>query len=189
MVDIKYAFNKTLVRDNQTNKTHTILDDQGAALDVDKVLWVDVVEREDKPIHTGQGNSVNRLYEITMAYLPDTGSGTPVTAQIRKLTTDESLTATQRAVFNNFRVNNVGMNALPTIYIDNNVTYNCFFWSHGADDGTLFIVFSQRIKVRLGEEDSGLTVLDGKTTFGYSKSVRIHVADLTDTHDLFVVVT
>ena len=95
MVDIKYAFNKTIVRDNQTNKFHTIVDGQGAELDVEKVLWVDVVQREDKAVHTGGGNSINRLYEITMAYLPDTGTGEPVTAQIRKLTTDGSTTATQ----------------------------------------------------------------------------------------------
>lgn len=189
MVDIKYAFNKTLVTDEQLSKQHTFVDDQGADLPVDEVLWVDVEERENKAIHQGSTNSNNRLYEMTMAYLPDTGSGEPVTAQIRKITTDQLTTATQRVQFNNTRVNVLGMSALSTIYINDNVTHNCFFWSHGVSDGTLFTVYSQRIKLQMGDEDSGLTVLDGQNTIQYSRSTKVHITELIDVHDLFVVVT
>jgi len=188
MVDVKLVTNKVLVRDDQNDKSHTILDTGGTALQVDTVLWVDIVEREEKAIHQGGQNSTNRLYEITMAYTAGTGPDEEVTAEILKVTTDTATTSVERGEFNNFRVNMIGMSALQTSYSNSNVTYNLFFWSHGADDGTLFKVHSQRVPITMGEDnESDITLVDGVTTFEYSKTVKMQAAELVDTFDVFTV--
>ncbi len=167
MVDISWVHNYLEIDEDVNELTYHVQDTTGSNLLVDNVVDISITAREIQP-----GMVPRRIFDIIVAYVPDSGSGSLIECVIHRVTTNSDMSTVLITTIDTTLTDFVNMQPILLDQINAVPEYLIFVWSTGNTSPTSYTVSSRRFSFPKTNE-SGISGLDNFPLSKQSAAIKI----------------